>query len=246
MAGAVAYLERVRRETGAHVTVTHLVAKGVALAISHYPQLNGIVSRGRIMLRDSVDVFLQVATDGGRDLAGVKIANADRKSAVEIAREAAERIDALRAGRDQNVERTKSVLARVPGRLLGPLIRLISFLVYDLDLDLSRLGVVKDEFGTAMISNAGSLGVNVAMAPLVPFSRCPVVVLVGEVEDRVVAENGEAVVRPMLTLGATFDHRFMDGYQGGQMIKVLRAYMADPDAASDGPALAATPITVAQ
>jgi pyruvate/2-oxoglutarate dehydrogenase complex dihydrolipoamide acyltransferase (E2) component len=231
MAGALAYLERLRAETDVRVTVTHLVAKGVALAISEFPQLNGIVARGRIMLRDTVDIFLQVATGGGEDLAGVKIPRADQKSVVEIAREAEARVRALRDGRDENVERTKGMLGRIPRRLLGPLMRVVSFLIYDLDLDLTRFGIVKDEFGTAMVSNAGTLGVGVALAPIVPFSRTPMVVLVGELEDRVVVEEGAPVVRPMLTLGVTFDHRFMDGFQGGRMIRVFREFMADPAAA---------------
>lgn len=235
MAGALAYLEKLRAATDVHVTPTHLVAKGVALAIGEFPQLNGIVARGRIMLRDTVDVFLQATTDGGQDLAGVKVAAADRKSVVDIAREANERVRALREGRDRNVERTKGALARIPRRLLGPVLRAVSYLTYDLDLDLSRFGIVKDEFGTVMISNAGTLGVGVALAPLVPFSRTPMVVLVGELEDRVVAENGEPVVRPMLTLGVTFDHRFMDGFQGGRMIRLFRAYMADPEGMGEAP-----------
>lgn len=233
MTGALAYLDRLRTETDTRVTVTHLVAKGVALAISRFPEMNGIVARGRILLRDTVDIFLQVATNGGQDLAGVKISGADRKSIVDIAREAEARVRTLRDGRDVAVERTKSVLARIPVRLLGRVMRLVSYLIYDLDLDLSRFGVVKDEFGTAMVTNAGTFGVGVAMAPLVPFSRTPMVVLVGEVEDRVVAEHGQAVVRPMLTLGVTFDHRFMDGFQGGRMIQLFRAYMADPAASGE-------------
>jgi pyruvate dehydrogenase E2 component (dihydrolipoamide acetyltransferase) len=60
------------------------------------------------------------------------------------------------------------------------------------------------------------------MAPLVPFSRTPVVLLLGEVEDRVVAEDGRPVVRPMVTIGVTFDHRFMDGFQGGKMLQIFR------------------------
>ena len=236
MAGALAYLDRLRAETGAHVTVTHLVAKGVALALSAFPQMNGIVARGRIMLRETVDVFLQVSTEGGTDLAGVKVSRVDQKSVVEIARDADERVRKLRAHKDEHVERTKGLLNQVPLFLLSPLMRTISYLVYDLDLDLSRFGVVKDEFGSAMVSNAGSLGVSAAMAPLVPFSRTPMVVLVGQVEERVVAEEGKAVVRPMLTLGVTFDHRFMDGFQGGEMIKICRGFLEDPAAREGAPA----------
>jgi pyruvate dehydrogenase E2 component (dihydrolipoamide acetyltransferase) len=228
MRNPLAYLERLREETGVHVTVTHLVARGVALAIRQFPQLNGIVARGRVMLRDTVDIFLQVATGGGSDLSGIKIARADEKTLLEIAREAEERVERLRQRRDRQVERTKSMLDRIPLPVLGPFLRTISYLIYDLDLDLSWLGVVKDEFGSAMVTNVGTFGLAQAHAPLVPFSRTPLVVLVGEVQEKPVAEAGRVVIRPMMSLGVTFDHRFMDGYQGGAMAQLFRAYLEDP------------------
>jgi pyruvate/2-oxoglutarate dehydrogenase complex dihydrolipoamide acyltransferase (E2) component len=245
MRAALAYVDRLRDETGTRVTVTHLVARAVALAIRQYPQLNGIVAGGRIMLRDTVDVFLQVATEGGTDLSGIKISRADEKSVLEIAREAEARVERLRQRRDRQVERTKSQLDRIPLRLLGPMMRTIAYLIYDLDLDLSRFGIVKDEFGSVMVTNVGSFGLAHAYAPLVPFSRTPVVLLVGEVQEKPVAEAGRVVVRPMMTVGVTFDHRFMDGYQGGAMAQLFRAYLEDPTR-FDEPAVAgvaaATPI----
>ncbi len=228
MRSALAYLERLREETGVRVTVTQLVARGVALAIQQYPWLNGIVARGRIMLRDTVDIFLQVAIEGGRELSGIKIARADEKSVVDIAREMEVRVERLRQRRDRQVERTKSLLDRIPVPLLGPVMRTISYLTYDLDLDLTRFGVVKDEFGSAMVTNVGMFGLAEAFAPLVPFSRTPLVVLVGEVQEKPVAESGRVVIRPMMTLGVTFDHRFMDGWHGGAMAQLFRAYIEDP------------------
>jgi pyruvate dehydrogenase E2 component (dihydrolipoamide acetyltransferase) len=245
MRSALAYLERLREETGVRVTLTHLVARGIALAIHQYPQLNGIVAGGRIMLRDTVDIFLQVAIEGGTELSGLKIARVDEKTPVEIAREMEERVARLRQRRDRQVERTKSMLDRIPVPLLGPVMRSIAYLIYDLDLDLTRFGVVKDEFGSAMITNVGMFGLSQAHAPLVPFSRTPLVVLVGEVQDKPVAEAGRVVVRPMMSLGVTFDHRFMDGWHGGAMAQLFRAYLEDP-ARFDEPqapeVVAATPI----
>src|SRR5207244_888176 len=151
MRSALAYIERVREESGVRVSVTHLVARGVALAIRQYPQLNGIVARGRIMLRETVDIFLQVAIDGGTELSGIKVSRVDEKSVVEIAREIDARVERLRQRRDPHVERTKSLLDRIPVPLLGPMMRTISYLIYELDLDLTRFGIVKDEFGSAMV-----------------------------------------------------------------------------------------------
>jgi pyruvate dehydrogenase E2 component (dihydrolipoamide acetyltransferase) len=240
MQAALAYLDQARAESGVHVTVTHLVARALALAMRRYPQLNGIVARGRILLRDTVDIFLQVATEGGDDLSGIKIERVDEKSAVEVARETATRAELLRQRRDQQVERTKSMLERMPLWLLGPMLRATAYLIYDLGLDLTRFGIVRDGFGSAMVSNVGSFGLTTAWAPLVPFSRTPVVLLVGEVQDRPVVEAGQVVVRPMMSIGVTFDHRFMDGFLGGRMARLFRSYLEDP--AAFEPMAAAAPL----
>ena len=42
------------------------------------------------------------------------------------------------------------------------------------------------------------------------------------------AEDGRVVIRPVMNMGVTFDHRFMDGYQGGAMAQLFRAYLEDP------------------
>jgi pyruvate dehydrogenase E2 component (dihydrolipoamide acetyltransferase) len=68
---------------------------------------------------------------------------------------------------------------------------------------------------------------------------------VGEVTERPVAEGGRVVVRPMMTLGVTFDHRFMDGFHGGAMLQLFRAYLEDPARfdSPEAPGLAAVTTT---
>src|SRR6185295_3293757 len=85
---ALAFLAEHTRATGAKLTVTHLVARAVALAIHDQPEINCKVRLwGKIEQRTTVDVFLTVATDGGRDLSGVRIDRADEKSLTDIAGE---------------------------------------------------------------------------------------------------------------------------------------------------------------
>jgi pyruvate dehydrogenase E2 component (dihydrolipoamide acetyltransferase) len=40
----------------------------------------------------------------------------------------------------------------------------------------------------------------------------------------------EVVVRPMLTLTATMDHRYIDGYHAARLARSVRAYFAEPGA----------------
>ena len=70
---SLAFIEKLRAETGAKITLTHLVGKAAAVAIAARPEVNAIIRRGRIYVRDSVDIFFQVAFDGGENLAGAKV-----------------------------------------------------------------------------------------------------------------------------------------------------------------------------
>lgn len=226
---AVAYLRRIRAEDGEHATMTHLVAKALAMAIRSYPQSNGLIARRRIYLRDTVDVFVQVVTQGGDELSGTKVERADEKSVTEISREVHERAERIREGRDRDVERTKRLVSRMPNALLGAFLRLIGFLNYDVGLDLSRFGVVRDGFGSAMVSNVGMFGLASGLAPLVPISRTPIVVLVGEVQNRPWVAGDQVTVRPVVLLGCTFDHRLIDGAHAAKMAGLLRRIVDDPE-----------------
>ena len=223
------WLEAQRRESGAKVTLTHLVGKAVAVAIAERPEVNAIVRRRRhIYVRDTIDVFFQVAFEGGEDLSGAKVTECDRKSVVEIANELRARVEKVRAHEEKEIAKGRSTIQHLPAVLRRPALDLASYLTYDLGLDLRKLGIPYDTFGSAMVTNVGMFGLPSGFAPLVPFARTPILLTVGAVTDRPVAVEGRVEVRPMLTIGATFDHRVLDGYQAGKLAARFRAVMEDP------------------
>jgi pyruvate/2-oxoglutarate dehydrogenase complex dihydrolipoamide acyltransferase (E2) component len=229
---ALPYLDELGRACGTKVRVTHLVTKGLALGLQRMPQANGIVTRRRVALRKDVDIFVQVATEGGRDLSGTKLSSVDEMPLAEIARELATRAAKVRRHADPGVEKTKNLVQRLPNALLGLTVRAIEFLLYDLQIDLTRFGLEPDQFGSAMVSNIGNFegfGMSFALAPLVPMSRCPIVVLIGEVQRKPVVEGDRIVPRSVVTLGCTFDHRMIDGAQGTAIAAVLRRVVEDPE-----------------
>ena len=61
---ALPYLEALSREAATPVRVSHLVTKALAMGIRDNPESNGIISNRRIKLRESVDIFVQVAMEG--------------------------------------------------------------------------------------------------------------------------------------------------------------------------------------
>ena len=54
------------------------------------------------------------------------------------------------------------------------------------------------------------------------------VVEVGAAEERPVVRDGEIVVRPTLTLTATFDHRAVDGAPAAEFLQTVKASLEEP------------------
>lgn len=222
------YIEDARRAGGEHVTMTHLVGRAVAHGLATVPAIRVRIAHGRLYERQTADVFFIVATRGGRELTGVKVADADRKTAVEIAAELNRRYAAIEAGKKDDLDRGKALLASLPPRLVGAALGISAWLTSDLNLDLAGLGMPRQAFGGAMVTSVGMWGIDHAYSPLAHYYRVPVLILVGAVRKAPVVVDDAVVVRPMMTITATFDHRYVDGYHAAQFGDAIRSYCADP------------------
>jgi pyruvate/2-oxoglutarate dehydrogenase complex dihydrolipoamide acyltransferase (E2) component len=226
---ALDYIAAKRASSGEKVTLTHLVGKAAAVAIASRPEVNAIIRRGRLYLRDTVDIFFQIAFDEGENLAGAKIARADAKEVAAIARELGDRARRIRERGDDPTQESAKLLSRLPPLLVRLAVRAGEVLTYDYDLDLSRFGVPYDGFGSCMVTSVAGFGLTVGQAPLFPPSRVPIVLTVGAVTPSPVVVDGQVEVRPVVTIGAAFDHRVADGYQAGRMAKRFREILEDPE-----------------
>jgi pyruvate dehydrogenase E2 component (dihydrolipoamide acetyltransferase) len=79
-----------------------------------------------------------------------------------------------------------------------------------------------------MITNVGTLGLDVAYVPLVPFSHVPILLAVGAVREKAIVVDGEVVVAKTMTMSATFDHRVIDGFHAAALAKVFREWIEHP------------------
>jgi len=80
--------------------------------------------------------------------------------------------------------------------------------------------------GTFTISNLGMYGVDAFTAIIVPPQAG--ILAVGRVADRIVAANGNAAVRPMITLTLSTDHRVADGARAALFLNDLAEAMGAP------------------
>jgi pyruvate/2-oxoglutarate dehydrogenase complex dihydrolipoamide acyltransferase (E2) component len=227
-----AYAWRERLPPGSpKVTVTQMVGRAIGLAMARYPDLNGFVRFRKIYLRQSVDVAFLVSvphSSGREDLSSVRVAKVNEKSVTDIAAELAVKVERLRTKQDTELQKSTKLISLLPGFLVRFFLGLTAFLSYTLNLRFP--GIPKDPFAACILTNVGMFGLDVAYAPLVPYSRAPIVLLVGQAKKRPVVVDDQIAVREIVTLNATIDHRFCDGALLAKMVKVIRESFEDPDA----------------
>jgi pyruvate dehydrogenase E2 component (dihydrolipoamide acetyltransferase) len=80
--------------------------------------------------------------------------------------------------------------------------------------------------GTFTISNLGMYGVEQFVAVLNPPQAS--ILAVGATEDRPVVQEGNVVVRPMMTMTLTVDHRAVDGAEAADFLRTLKTFLEDP------------------
>ncbi len=79
---------------------------------------------------------------------------------------------------------------------------------------------------TFTVSSLGPLG-GLAATPIINPPEVAILA-VHKAEDRPVVRNGEIVIRHMINLSASFDHRVIDGADGALLIQTLKTHLENP------------------
>ena len=82
------------------------------------------------------------------------------------------------------------------------------------------------EGGTFTISNLGMYGVEIFTAVLNPPQAA--ILAVGAIEAKPVVEEGELVVRPLMAMTLTCDHRAVDGAKASEFLRELKTLLEEP------------------
>lgn len=213
---------------GHRISPTAIAAKGVAKAISAYPKLNSVIRFGRIYQRKSIDVFFQVAPDDtGDTLTGICIRQCDKKTLSEIHDEIRERVKRIRKGEDDFIG-FGTIMQYVPSFIIGWFQAMVSFFVYQLNIWSPLFGIPQDAFGSAMVTSVGMLGLQRGLAPLMPYVQCPMIVTIGKLEQKVLVQDGEIVIKEVIPICATMDHRLIDGVGAAKLMHALKTYFENP------------------
>lgn len=79
---------------------------------------------------------------------------------------------------------------------------------------------------TITITSLGKLG-GIVTTPII---NLPEVAIIGvnKAVDRPMVDKGQVVIRRMMNLSSSFDHRFVDGYDAAAIIQCLKGYLEQP------------------
>lgn len=228
------YLAELKQRTGLRITVNHLVGRVMALTLRRYPQLNGIIANHKIYLRKNVDIFFQVSIDDAEtELVGICVRQADTLGLVEFAQYVTQKSAEVRASKAHPIRKAQNPFRHIPWRLVSLAIRLINWLQYDWNFNLSRFGIPQDAMGSLMITAVGSLGLEYVFVPLTRLGRSPAQLAVGHVHQKPVVWDDKITIRQRMNLCYTFDHRFMDGMLASKMAKYFCELFQHPGRYAD-------------
>jgi 2-oxoisovalerate dehydrogenase E2 component (dihydrolipoyl transacylase) len=128
------------------------------------------------------------------------------------------------------------IAAQTPDGLKVPVVRNAqSRTVWDIAAEIRRLSerartnkATREELmgSTITVTSLGKLG-GIASTPVI---NAPEVAIIGlnKAVDRPVVRQGMVVVRRMMNLSSSFDHRFVDGYDAAAMIQALKEHLEHP------------------
>ncbi len=173
-------------EQKVHVTLTAIVAKICAWALTSHPMLNSRLRENEILLLKDVNIGIAVALESGLIVPVVR--RADQKDLVQVSKEISELAERARTNH-------------------------------------LRPEDVRD--GTFTISNLGMFGIDRFSAIINP-PETGILAIGAAVRRPLVLEQDRIVVRPMVTLTLSADHRVVDGALAAQFLSDVKSGLSNP------------------
>lgn len=217
-----------KRKNGIKATLTHIFILAAARALKQeIPELNTFIKRGNVVKRDHIDVMVSVLLRDSK-MGSVLIKDADTLTLNDLVRVMKDEINKSRKGDENKTMLMKDKLARIPWPVRGWVYRVIKTVTMDWGFSFPSLGLSANSFGSFIVSNIGSLGLDMGYPALFPSSNVSFVLILGGVNRKPTVVNEQIVPRTILSLGAALDHRVVDASHGGLLFRYLKNVVNNP------------------
>lgn len=126
---------------GTQIGITIFFMKVFAELFAKFPNTNGNIIFGKFVPKNSVDISVMVATDGGKETDLITIKNCNHMSLEEISKKVNEEKQVIINKSDIANNRKLLIAKYLPTFILSPFVRIMSYLSI-CGLDLSWFGVI--------------------------------------------------------------------------------------------------------
>jgi hypothetical protein len=223
-----AYLEAVKGPLGANLT--HVLVGAFNIGLAENPKMNQFVVGRRLYRRNGRFLTFSMKRQKGKKkakLSAVKLQMQDGETFKQLCDRINGGIKVERSGEKTAADKEYDVLDLLPRpglRAMNKLLRVLDY--YNV---LPHFFIEGDGMYTSIfIANLGSVGMGAGYHHLYEHGTCPLFIMAGKVEDRVIVEHGRPVVARILPLRFTYDERIDDGLTASYGIESVVRVLEDP------------------
>lgn len=217
-----------KRKHGVKITLTHVFVRILSKALKEeVPELNVYLKRGKIKHRNSIDAGVSVLKASG-EMSSIMVNNADTLSFKEMADYMNSKIVDSKKGSENDTMQSKNFLARIPWPFRRWIFKLYQTITLSWGISMPGAGLSANSFGSFLLTNIGSLGLDNGFPALLPSSNISFVFVLGGNQKKPVVVNDEIVIRKMMSISIVMDHRVADASQGGKLYRYIRRMVRTP------------------
>jgi len=210
-----------KRKSGVKITLTHVMAIIVARTLrDEVPALNTYIRRGKIVQRDNITAGISVL-QANEQMTSIFIPDCDKMNLATLAERMRDEIRKSRKGDENETMQSKNFLSKLPWPFRNWIYRLYRTVTISWGISVPFLGLDSNSFGSFLITNIGTLGLDTGYPALLPSSNVSFVMVLGGVKKKPVVVDDEVVIRRILALSIVMDHRIADASHGGKAYRYI-------------------------
>ena len=226
------YLAKINQtETEFPYTPFHILVTAVLKVLTLRPKLNRFVANKLMYQRNEITASFVVkklfTDDGAEALALIRAVGNDTIETIH--QKLFKQISTSRSDVVDRSSESMDIVSRMPRRLTRLFCEFICFL--------DRIGKVPQVligtdpyYQSVVLSNLGSLKLNVGYHHLTNWSTCSLFVIMGEIKETLYRkEDGSIGYHETVDIGLTVDERLADGYYYAKSLRLLQKILAHPE-----------------
>lgn len=222
------YLDAAGPAFGANVTHCAVAACGISLGEN--PSMNRFVAGRRLYDRKGRWITFSMKRkkkDGASKIGVVKLLMQDGETFRQFCARTNERIGVERSDQRTGLDKELDILGLLPRSLMRAGVTVFRWLDY---LGLLPGGFIEGDgmYTSIFVANLGSVGMGAGFHHLYEWGNAPLFMMVGQVEDQPVVEDGKVVPARILHVRWSYDERIDDGLTARFGIDSVKRILEDP------------------